>query len=118
MVKTYEGIIKHLRDDIEAQENKDLKAEVEVKTDMLKNMILTMVSICSGYGEEDFGISSHSIESDYIIDDYNKLTHQFYNTLCKEMNDTDWNDDEKRTTLIYNDNYNISTEFKDDSDDE
>ena len=114
IIKTLKGVVELLNDE---EDNLKQRQEIRVKTDMLKNMILTMIGSENG----DFEISSHTIKSDYNVtgvDDYNKSTHQFYNTLCKEMNDTDWNDDEKRTTLIYNDNYNISTEFKDDSDDE
>tara|TARA_R110000744_G_scaffold379675_1_gene498315 strand:- start:172 stop:1050 length:879 start_codon:yes stop_codon:yes gene_type:complete len=112
IIKTLKGVVELLNDE---EDNLKQRQEIRVKTDMLKNMILTMIGSENG----DFEISSHTIKSDYNVtgvDDYNKSTHQFYNTLCKEMNDTDWNDDEKRTTLIYNDNYNISTEFKDDSD--
>ena len=114
IIKTLKGVVELLNDE---EDNLKQRQEIRVKTDMLKNMILTMIGSENG----DFEISSHTIKSDYNVtgvDDYNKSTHQFYNTLCKEMNDTDWNDDGKRTTLIYNDNYNISTEFKDDSDDE
>ena len=111
IIKTLKGVVELLNDE---EDNLKQRQEIRVKTDMLKNMILTMIGSENG----DFEISSHTIKSDYNVtgvDDYNKSTHQFYNTLCKEMNDTDWNDDGKRTTLIYN-NYNISTEFKYDSD--
>tara|TARA_R110000787_G_scaffold11873_1_gene38796 strand:+ start:35 stop:889 length:855 start_codon:yes stop_codon:yes gene_type:complete len=111
--ETLKGVVELLNDE---EDNLKQRQEIRVKTDMLKNMILTMIANGSKDGEFE-----HSIKSDYNVtgvDDYNKSTHQFYNTLCKEMNDTDWNDDSGHALLKYDDNYNITIEFKDDIDDE
>ena len=113
IIKTLKGVVELLNDE---EDNLKQRQEIRVKTDMLKNMILTMIANGSKNGEFE-----HSIKSDYNVtgvDDYNKSTHQFYNTLCKEMNDTDWNDDSGHALLKYDDNYNITIEFKDDIDDE
>lgn len=99
-------------------ENFKLRQQNRMKDDMMKNMILSLVATPS----DDF---EYEIKDDYsvkYIDQYNKDVEEYFEKIVKEMNDTDWNDDNNALSLVYED-YNISvlfnnTDDEDTSDDE
>jgi len=89
-------------------ENLKLRQQNRMKDDMMKNMILSLVATPS----DDF---EYEIKDDYCpIDNrqYNKDVEEYFQKIVKEMNDTDWNDDNNALSLVYED-YNISVLFND-----
>tara|TARA_Y100000004_G_scaffold126002_1_gene141776 strand:- start:1578 stop:2369 length:792 start_codon:yes stop_codon:yes gene_type:complete len=95
------------------EENLKLRQQNRMKDDMMKNMILSLVATPSS----DF---EYEIKDDYSVKynrQYNKDVEEYFEKIVKEMNDTDWNDDNNALSLVYED-YNINVLFNHTDDDE
>lgn len=105
--------IKKLKRDCDKEdENLELRQQNRMKDDMMKNMILSLVATPS----DDF---EYEIKDDYSVKynrQYNKDVEEYFEKIVKEMNDTDWNEDNNAISLVYED-YNISVLFNDTDED-
>ena len=95
--------------DLEA-EIKELKEKNEMKDNIIKNMLLTIISN-DGDGELQYKIKNDY--NDNYNDNYNENVHKYYKKVVKEMNDTDWNEDNYMISLEYDNNYTFNCVFKD-----
>ena len=113
VIKLEEENKKLKRDCDDTYENLKLRQQNRMKDDMMKNMILSLVATPS----DDF---EYEIKDDYsvkYIDQYNKDVEEYFEKIVKEMNDTDWNNDNNAVSLVYED-YNISVMFNDTDDED
>tara|TARA_R110000737_G_scaffold39938_6_gene60231 strand:+ start:1847 stop:2500 length:654 start_codon:yes stop_codon:yes gene_type:complete len=96
----------------------ELKYDHLMKDDIVKNLILSTISNNERWDFE------YKIKNDYnhnyytINDDYSENVHKYYKKVVKELNDTNWNDDNCRCSLIYDNNYTINVVFNDSSSDD
>ena len=93
-----------------------LRCEDLMKDNIIKNLILSII-INSQSGVRDW--SEWKISSNYKNTFYNNEEyHKYYQKVIKEMNDTDWNDDDCYCNLVYHNDYTITTAFNDSSSDD
>tara|TARA_R110000822_G_scaffold67884_8_gene165252 strand:+ start:1261 stop:1914 length:654 start_codon:yes stop_codon:yes gene_type:complete len=92
----------------------ELKCDHLMKDNIIKNILLTIIS----NDDDDF---EYKIKNDYTvagIEIYNENVHKYYKKVVKEMNDSDWNEDNNYCSLKYDNNYNINVVFNDSSSDD
>ena len=96
----------------------ELKYDHLMKDDIVKNLILSTISNNERWDFE------YKIKNDYnhnyytINDDYSENVHKYYKKVVKEMNDTDWNEDNYMISLEYDNNYTFNCVFKDEEQEE
>ena len=92
------------------KESNEYKVDSIMKDNIIKNMLFTIIS-----NDKD-GDLEYKIKNDYTvagIEIYNENVHKYYKKVVKEMNDTDWNEDNYMISLEYDNNYTFNSVFKD-----